>query len=260
MQYLMSNVSLYIIFFTIMFQAFDAAASLGIPKVLEPSDMVLLAVPDKLSVMTYLYQLRVYFTGQTLEVQQIGSCAQNSVYMVGEHDTDQDAKITLEMYGREIRKAKELVGHVSPVETAGPARHRSTEGATTVGYVHSKSVPITTNTASNESKPHVKLMTRKQLMNPFDSDSGEESSHVPQPSRLTSKTSLTSSNNVKLERRGASSVCDSHDKLSGGDAVGRQGAKPKMGVSSVISTTRSATPPGSGSHGLLSNEYDERHK
>uniref|UniRef100_T1EII1 Calponin-homology (CH) domain-containing protein n=1 Tax=Helobdella robusta TaxID=6412 RepID=T1EII1_HELRO len=42
--------------------AFDTAADLGIPKVLEPSDMVLLAVPDKLSVMTYLYQLRSYFT------------------------------------------------------------------------------------------------------------------------------------------------------------------------------------------------------
>jgi len=55
-------------------QAFDAAASIGIPKVLEPADMVLLAVPDKLSVMTYLYQLRAYFTGQTLEVQQIGRC------------------------------------------------------------------------------------------------------------------------------------------------------------------------------------------
>ena len=46
--------------------------------------MVLLAVPDKLSVMTYLYQLRAFFTGQTLEVQQIGSNAQESTYTVGE--------------------------------------------------------------------------------------------------------------------------------------------------------------------------------
>lgn len=51
---------------------------------LEPADMVLLAVPDKLSVMTYLYQLRAYFTGQTLEVQQIGSNARESTYTVGE--------------------------------------------------------------------------------------------------------------------------------------------------------------------------------
>ena len=65
-------------------QAFDVAAGLDIPKVLEPADMVLLAVPDKLSVMTYLYQLRAFFTGQTLEVQQIGSNAQESTYTVGE--------------------------------------------------------------------------------------------------------------------------------------------------------------------------------
>lgn len=56
----------------VIFQAFDAAATCGIPRLIEPSDMVLLAVPDKLSVMTYLHQLRAFFTGQTLEVQQIG--------------------------------------------------------------------------------------------------------------------------------------------------------------------------------------------
>jgi hypothetical protein len=44
--------------------AFDAAESLGIPRVIEPSDMMLLAVPDKLAVMTYLYQLRSHFTGE----------------------------------------------------------------------------------------------------------------------------------------------------------------------------------------------------
>lgn len=44
--------------------AFDAAESLGIPRVIEPSDMMLLAVPDKLAVMTYLYQLRAHFTGE----------------------------------------------------------------------------------------------------------------------------------------------------------------------------------------------------
>lgn len=80
-------------------QAFDVAATLGIPKVLEASDMVLTAVPDKLSVMTYLYQLRSYFTGQTLEVQQIGSTAQESTYMVGEFDSERDACISKEMYG-----------------------------------------------------------------------------------------------------------------------------------------------------------------
>ncbi len=37
-------------------KAYDGFASLGISRLLEPSDMVLLAIPDKLTVMTYLYQ------------------------------------------------------------------------------------------------------------------------------------------------------------------------------------------------------------
>ena len=44
-------------------QAFDIATSrFSIPKVLEAADMVLRKVPDRLSVMTYLFQLRAYFS------------------------------------------------------------------------------------------------------------------------------------------------------------------------------------------------------
>lgn len=35
---------------------------------IEPADMDILTVPDKLAVMTYLYQLRAHFTGHELEV------------------------------------------------------------------------------------------------------------------------------------------------------------------------------------------------
>ena len=48
-------------------KAFDMAAKLGIPKLIEPSDMMMLDVPDKLSVMTYLYQMRAHFTGQIIQ-------------------------------------------------------------------------------------------------------------------------------------------------------------------------------------------------
>lgn len=44
-------------------KAFDAGEALGIPRVIEPTDMDVLTVPDKLAVMTYLYQLRAHFTG-----------------------------------------------------------------------------------------------------------------------------------------------------------------------------------------------------
>lgn len=45
--------------------AFETGAKLGIPKLIKSSDM-LEDVPDKLSVMTYLYQMRAYFTGQMM--------------------------------------------------------------------------------------------------------------------------------------------------------------------------------------------------
>lgn len=82
--------------------AFDAAATCGIPRLIEPSDMVLLAVPDKLSVMTYLHQLRAYFTGQTLEVQQIGTNARESMYTIGDMDANTQSEISREMYGRNL--------------------------------------------------------------------------------------------------------------------------------------------------------------
>lgn len=52
-------------------QAFDGFEALGISRLLEPSDMVLLSVPDRLIVMTYLSQIRSHFTHQELSVLQI---------------------------------------------------------------------------------------------------------------------------------------------------------------------------------------------
>ncbi|XP_066537792.1 EH domain-binding protein 1 isoform X2 [Hoplias malabaricus] len=73
--------------------AFDGFAELGISRLMEPSDMVMLAVPDRLIVMTYLSQIRTHFTGQELSVVQIGQNSSESSYVVGEkiQDADPDA-------------------------------------------------------------------------------------------------------------------------------------------------------------------------
>ncbi|XP_020716644.1 EH domain-binding protein 1 isoform X3 [Ceratitis capitata] len=68
--------------------AFDAAESLGIPRVIEPRDMSLLAVPDKLAVMTYLHQLRAHFTGKQLHIEQIGPTSDESSYVIGNYKSD----------------------------------------------------------------------------------------------------------------------------------------------------------------------------
>ncbi|KAF5289663.1 hypothetical protein FQR65_LT11780 [Abscondita terminalis] len=100
-------------------KAFDAGDTLGIPRVIEPSDMDMLAVPDKLAVMTYLYQLRAHFTGHELEVQQIGKTTDESSYMIGRFNTDNDTDVTKQLFGQEIislRKAKQHQQAVRAIE------------------------------------------------------------------------------------------------------------------------------------------------
>ncbi|XP_012265928.2 EH domain-binding protein 1 [Athalia rosae] len=83
-------------------KAFDAGEALGIPRVIEPADMDILTVPDKLAVMTYLYQLRAHFTGHELEVQQIGKTTDESSYMIGRFNTDNNTDVTVQLFGQEI--------------------------------------------------------------------------------------------------------------------------------------------------------------
>ncbi|XP_015279422.1 PREDICTED: EH domain-binding protein 1-like protein 1 isoform X2 [Gekko japonicus] len=68
--------------------AFDGFASLGISRVMDPADMVFLTVPDRLIVMTYLCQIRAFFTGQELNVVQLADHSNQTTYKVGKFDTD----------------------------------------------------------------------------------------------------------------------------------------------------------------------------
>lgn len=79
-------------------KAFEAAEGLGIPKVIEPRDMNLLAVPDKLAVMTYLHQLRAYFTGNELEIERLGTNSDDTTsYVIGNYRTDSNAATLLNL-------------------------------------------------------------------------------------------------------------------------------------------------------------------
>lgn len=87
-------------------KAFDAAESLGIPKVIEPRDMNVLAVPDKLAVMTYLHQLRAYFTGNELEIERLGTKSDDTSYVIGNYRSDSNAAALLN-----IKDFKHLINH-----------------------------------------------------------------------------------------------------------------------------------------------------
>ncbi|XP_056431659.1 EH domain-binding protein 1-like protein 1 isoform X7 [Gadus chalcogrammus] len=63
-------------------KAFDGFAECGISRLMGPSDMFMLAVPDRLIVMTYLNQIRTHFTGQELSVLHIEKDGGESSYGV----------------------------------------------------------------------------------------------------------------------------------------------------------------------------------
>ncbi|XP_075452263.1 EH domain-binding protein 1 isoform X3 [Ascaphus truei] len=88
-------------------KAYDGFASIGISRLLEPSDMVLLAIPDKLTVMTYLYQIRAHFSGQELNVVQIEENSSKSTYKVGDYETDTNSSINQEKFYAELDLSQE---------------------------------------------------------------------------------------------------------------------------------------------------------
>ncbi|XP_074479953.1 EH domain-binding protein 1-like protein 1 isoform X3 [Sebastes fasciatus] len=71
-------------------KAFNGFAELGISRLMEPSDMVMLAVPDRLIVMTYLNQIRTHFTGQQLSVLHIERNNSESSYALAMDRESQD--------------------------------------------------------------------------------------------------------------------------------------------------------------------------
>ncbi|XP_019116441.1 EH domain-binding protein 1 isoform X6 [Larimichthys crocea] len=100
-------------------KAYDGFASLGISRLLEPSDMVLLAIPDKLTVMTYLYQIRAHFSGEELNVVQIEANSSRSTYKVGDFETDTNASIDQDKFYAELNDVQHRPGNAQPEGSAG---------------------------------------------------------------------------------------------------------------------------------------------
>ncbi|XP_038586015.1 uncharacterized protein ehbp1l1a isoform X3 [Micropterus salmoides] len=86
-------------------KAFDGFAELGISRLMEPSDMVMLAVPDRLIVMTYLNQIRTHFTGQQLSVLHIEKDSSESSYAVArDRESQEDPEATVRYCAQRLQE------------------------------------------------------------------------------------------------------------------------------------------------------------
>ncbi|XP_052422517.1 microtubule-associated protein 1B isoform X3 [Carassius gibelio] len=114
--------------------AFDGFASLGISRLLEPSDMVLLSVPDRLIVMTYLCQIRAHFTGQELSVLQIEQNNSQSSYAVARPNQGPDVQAAAKFCAERLQVGA-LSGDSNRKDSLGE------EGTDTVGKPNGALVP-----------------------------------------------------------------------------------------------------------------------
>ncbi|KAM3601873.1 uncharacterized protein V6R79_020367 [Siganus canaliculatus] len=146
-------------------KAFDGFEALGISRLLEPSDMVLLSVPDRLIVMTYLSQIRSHFTNQELSVLQIEHNSSQSSYglaLSGPSPSDVDAAafcmarlnegVSLEEGGsstlvvppprtKRLVKAEETISPVAPPRSINKAVKSQDEDTTESAEMSNKTDP-----------------------------------------------------------------------------------------------------------------------
>lgn len=80
--------------------------------------MVLLAIPDKLTVMTYLYQIRAHFSGEELNVVQIEANSSRSTYKVGDFETDTNASIDQDKFYAELSDVQSRQANAQSVASA----------------------------------------------------------------------------------------------------------------------------------------------
>ncbi|KAJ0170637.1 hypothetical protein K1T71_014008 [Dendrolimus kikuchii] len=187
--------------------ALEASAKLGISQVLTAADVCSRPTPDRLAIMTYLFQLRAHFTGGELQVEQLGNDETESSYLVGRHDTD--GTLPRELFSREVatRRSKNMADRPRPVSQESQESRHSQErqspdkpssptamkdvrdlflhqSKTLLGKMLSPARVQEKPTAKWFAEPIIeseppparpeKLMTRKELTDPFGSDDEEE--------------------------------------------------------------------------------------
>lgn len=81
--------------------------------------MVLLAIPDKLTVMTYLYQIRAHFSGEELNVVQIEANSSRSTYKVGDFETDTNSSIDQDKFYAELNDVQHQRPQQAPESQPG---------------------------------------------------------------------------------------------------------------------------------------------
>ncbi|XP_056333525.1 EH domain-binding protein 1 isoform X2 [Danio aesculapii] len=176
-------------------KAYDGFASLGISRLLEPSDMVLLAIPDKLTVMTYLYQIRAHFSGEELNVVQIEANSSRSTYKVGDFETDTNSSIDQDKFYAELNDI-----HREPTNEDAAATNGGSDGNEKQEV---KSVATAGGSGSLSASPGelLKEVAPSLRSSTADSPAAPVVTELPQRPTQTTRTSLETSQPPAAEQK-----------------------------------------------------------
>ncbi|KAL5287188.1 EHBP1 family protein [Megaselia abdita] len=212
--------------------AFDTAENLGIPKVIDPKDMSLLAVPDKLAVMTYLHQMRAHFTGKQLQIEQYGETCEESSYVIGDYKSDMDHQNILNLSHMKTaiqskrnsidddritspqspNSIKDMRNLFSPSSKnlvnkllLSPAKEKITSPLNNNSL---DKEPQRNNNSNNINLNNGSLMSRRELVDPFGSDD-EGDDNTKKPSESSSPPASPS-----IENSAAQKILSRHKEMS----------------------------------------------
>lgn len=186
--------------------AFDAASKLNIPKVIEPAEMWMCDVPDKLSVMTYLYQVKAHFTGEQMQFHQNVDNINESTYTFEPQETEEDEKLDFNFVDQTIKSIKDhqnsVALHTDKVASLNINDQENTQNNTNLDQLNQTksnqtclnsikenennfmdpfenhqwtSINLNSDTAESQEQQakSTQSMTRNQQLNTFDSENDE---------------------------------------------------------------------------------------
>ncbi|OQV13001.1 EH domain-binding protein 1 [Hypsibius exemplaris] len=181
--------------------AFDAAASLGIPKLLDPQDMLSRTVPDHLAVMTYLSTLKSHFTGQNLEIGGMDRQSKEVTYTPVTPGVDVHKKggWKQRIFSFDKGSSSSSKPHSSSLSKESPMSEKTTSpgrrGSSPKDKPLSpskKSLPPALKKSPSPKSSHSasgdrdeSLMTRLQLVDPFHDSDEEETAPPRTPSAIS---------------------------------------------------------------------------
>lgn len=172
-------------------KAFDIAEQLGVSRLLNADDMVLLTVPDKLNVMTFVYQLRAQLCGYTaprlrspspLATPPQHTETSRSPATSGDWLSNLCPLTVTERQAVDARFTAALrtnTSDASSLAQTGKQLLACVAQSSDLATSPTNDRQIASPRQPADSVDSAVLMTRQQLLNPFDSDSDSEVKSAP---------------------------------------------------------------------------------